>query len=262
MLTLIKGGGMDKYWTESEAFRCVGGAQQLTMKLVGQIGSGNISLRTPVVAVRAKENGMVVSTADGEPHECDDVVLAVPPSTWGKIHFFPELPEGLRPQMGMALKYLAAVKEAYWNKKTYSPSGYTDLEVSATWDATEKQGAGSAGLCAFSGGPAAEQARKVSPGDRDRRYGLILEALLPGYAENFVRGRFIDWPADPWVLGGYSFPAPGEVTSIGPVLREPYGQMHFAGEHNCIKFAGYMEGALTSGATVAREIAQRDGVLA
>jgi monoamine oxidase len=261
LLTLIKGGGLDKYWTESEALRCVGGAQQLSMKLASAIGGANIALRTPVVAVRAKERGMVVSTADGEPHECDDVVLAVPPSVWPKMHFYPELPEGLKPQMGLALKYLAAVKEAYWTKKTYSPSGYTDLEVSTTWDATDKQGAGQAGLCAFAGGPAAEQARKVSPADRDKRYGLILEALLPGYAENFVKGRFIDWPSDPWALCGYSFPGPGEVTGMGPVLHEPYGQMHFAGEYNTIKFVGYMEGALQSGARVARHIAQRDGVV-
>jgi monoamine oxidase len=214
-----------------------------------------------VIAIRAKEREMVVSTADGEPHECDDVVLAVPPTLWSKIHFFPELPPGLRPQMGAAVKYLATLKEAIWARKTYSPNGHSDLEISSTWDATEKQGAGPAVLCAFSGGPVAEAARKIPPADRDKRYGLILDAMMPGFNDNFVRSRFMDWPADPWVQAGYSFPAPGEVTTMGPVLREPYGQMHFAGEYACLKFVGYMEGALNSGVTVAREIAMRDGVM-
>jgi monoamine oxidase len=260
-LTQVKGGGVEKYWTDSEAYRCLGGSSQLTLKLAAGLGVDRISHKAPVVAIRAKEREMVVSTADGEPHECDDVVLAIPPTMWRKIFFFPELPEGLRPQMGAAIKYLATVKEAYWARKTYSPNGHTDLEISSTWDATEKQGAGQAVLCAFSGGPVAEEARKISPGDRDKRYGLILEAMMPGFVDNFQKSRFMDWPADPWVLGGYSFPAPGEVTTMGPVLREAYGQMHFAGEYNCLKFVGYMEGALNSGVTVAREIALRDGMI-
>ena len=37
--------------------------------------------------------------------------------------------------------------------------------------------------------------------------------------------------------------------------------MYFAGEHTCLKFVGYMEGALNSGVTVARDIAMRDGVM-
>ena len=36
--------------------------------------------------------------------------------------------------------------------------------------------------------------------------------------------------------------------------------MHFAGEHTCYAFVGYMEGALNSGASLARRLAQRDGV--
>jgi monoamine oxidase len=260
-LTQVKGGGVEKYWTDSEAYRLLGGASQLTLKLQQALGIDRITHKAPVIAIRAAERQMVVSTADGEPHECDDVILAVPPSVWGKIDFFPRLPPGLRPQMGEAIKYLATVKEAFWARKTYSPNGHTDLEISSTWDATEKQGGGPAALCAFSGGPVAESARNISPGDRDKRYGLILEAMMPGYKDYFVRSRFMDWPGEQWTAAGYSFPAPGEVTTMGPVLRESYGQMHFAGEYACLKFVGYMEGALNSGVTVAREIAIRDGVM-
>jgi monoamine oxidase len=260
-LTQVKGGGVEKYWTDSEAYRLLGGSSQLTIKLAAALGVDRLTHKAPVIAIRGSERQMVVSTADGEPHECDDVVLAIPPTLWPKIDFFPRLPPDLRPQMGSAVKYLAVTKEAYWAKKTYSPNGHTDLEVSSTWDATEKQGAGEAVLDAFSGGPVADSVRKNNPSDRDRRYGLILEALMPGYKDNFVRSRFMDWPGETWTQGGYSVPAPGEVTTKGPVLREPYGQMHFAGEYACLKFVGYMEGALNSGVQVARNIAIRDGVM-
>jgi monoamine oxidase len=44
-------------------------------------------------------------------------------------------------------------------------------------------------------------------------------------------------------------------------LRDGAGRLHFAGEHTCYAFVGYMEGALDSGAAVARRLAGRDGVI-
>jgi monoamine oxidase len=65
----------------------------------------------------------------------------------------------------------------------------------------------------------------------------------------------------PWTRASYSFAAPGEVTTMGPILHAGIeGRLHFAGEHTCYKFAGYMEGALTSGVSIARRLAVRDGV--
>ena len=53
----------------------------------------------------------------------------------------------------------------------------------------------------------------------------------------------MDWPATPWTLTGYRNPAPGEVTTVGPLLYAGIGdRLHFAGEHTCYKFVGYMEG--------------------
>jgi len=47
---------------------------------------------------------------------------------------------------------------------------------------------------------------------------------------------------------------------MGKTLREGVGRLHFAGEHTCYKFVGYMEGALNSGVALAARIAARDGV--
>ena len=70
------------------------------------------------------------------------------------------------------------------------------------------------------------------------------------------------WPEEPWALTGYSFPAPGQVTTVGPLLAQPHldGSLHIAGEHACYKFVGYMEGALQSGLRAAKVLATRDGV--
>jgi monoamine oxidase len=47
---------------------------------------------------------------------------------------------------------------------------------------------------------------------------------------------------------------------MGPLLRKGLDHLHFAGEHACYAFVGYMEGALNAGASLARRLAQRDGV--
>jgi monoamine oxidase len=37
--------------------------------------------------------------------------------------------------------------------------------------------------------------------------------------------------------------------------------LHFAGEHTCYAFHGYMEGALQAGVRAAKRLAHRDGVI-
>ena len=72
----------------------------------------------------------------------------------------------------------------------------------------------------------------------------------------------MNWPNEIWTAAGYSFPAPGQVTTVGPILRAGLGRLHFAGEHTCYKFVGYMEGALNSGVSLAKRIAVRDAGVA
>jgi monoamine oxidase len=76
------------------------------------------------------------------------------------------------------------------------------------------------------------------------------------------RGTFMNWLDDPWTLGSYSFPEPGAVTHVGPLLHQSLRRrVYFAGEHTCYAFNGYMEGALCSGLRVAEQIARRDKVI-
>ena len=45
------------------------------------------------------------------------------------------------------------------------------------------------------------------------------------------------------------------------MLAAGVGTLHFAGEHTCYPFAGYMEGALRSGLRVAEQLCARDGLV-
>jgi monoamine oxidase len=260
-LTQIKGGGVEAYWTESEVYRCKGGNQQLATKLAEKIGSGRIILGLPVNGINGQRDKMIVTCRDGRTIEFDDVVLAVPPSTWQKIKISPALPAVLGPQMGVNVKYLAAVKKRFWKDIPLAPDSLTDEFLTMTWEGTDNQ-EGDEGAClnCFSGGPAAQKALDLFKGDRDKRYAELLNALYPGYADQAAKSRFMDWPNEQWTMAGYSFPAPGQVTTVGPLLYKGAGRLHFAGEHASYQFVGYMEGALNSGASLARRIAKRDGI--
>jgi len=259
-LAQVKGGGVEKYWTDSEVYRCSGGNARLARKLAAAIGEQRLRLGTPVREVRIANRKVFVRDAAGRVIEADDVVLAVPPSTWHNIRFSPGLPRALRPQMGVNVKYLAGVKRRFWAKSGLSPDATSDGMVSMTWDGTDNQGsdAGGAVLVSFSGGPPAERARQSWATQKDAAYAQALSEIYPAYAQNFVRGRFMDWPGEMWTGAGYSFPAPRQVTTVGPILHAGLGQLHFAGEHACYKFVGYMEGALNSGVAVAKRLVARD----
>lgn len=266
MLAVVKGGGLEKYWTDTEAYRCKGGNAQLATLLAGKIGAANIKLQMPVASIEVKPTGVSVATAAGQVFAFDDVVLAVPPSTWGKIQFQPALPAALRPQMGTAVKYKVAHKKRYWAANKLGQYSLTDGDISQTWELTDGQpdepaGTTPAGMVAFSGGAAAERCRAGTPAARDARYAAEFEKLYPGFAANKTGVRFMDWPGNPWTLGGYSFPAPGQLTAIGQILYDGIGRLHFAGEHTSSAFVGYMEGGLNSGASLAKRLAIRDGVV-
>jgi monoamine oxidase len=263
MLAQVKGGGLEKYWTDSEVYRCKGGNQQLAHKLAESIGADRIITGLPVTSVQVSDKKVVVTCRDRRTIEADDVVLAIPPTVWHKISFTPELPSTIRVQMGMNVKYLCSVQGRFWKESGLSPDALTDGDISMTWDGTDNQleGAGAA-LVAFSGGPAAEACRRFPNAlERDKVYVRELEKIYPGFSANFVKSIFMDWPSDVWTLAGYSFPGPGQVCTVGPILHKGVGRLHFAGEHTSSAFVGYMEGGLNSGAALAERLAVRDGLL-
>jgi monoamine oxidase len=260
-LAMVKGGGLEKYWEESEVYRCKGGNQQLATRLLNEVGPSKVMLRTPVRSIAVSERGAKVTLAAGKVLEADHVLLTAPPSVWNRIAFEPVLPPALAPQMATNVKFLMSFKTPFWRRTELAPEFFSDGPVSSTWHGTDGQAGPGEGLVAFSGGPAADACREWTAARRNENYLAELEKVYKGVRASFVRAQFMDWPSDPWAKASYSFPAPGQVTAQGPTLREGLGRLHFAGEYTSYAFMGYMEGALNSGAAAAKRIAIRDGVV-
>ncbi len=261
-LAVVKGGGLDKYWTESEVYRCKGGNQQLAERLADAIGRDRIRLETPATEVEVSDKFVTVQLADDSTLRADDVILAVPPGTWKRISFTPPFPPQLSPQMANQVKFLSEVRGRFWEQDKLSPDSLSDGPIAETWDATDKQSnSGHSCFTVFAGGNAADTGRGWPSEQRMTHYALEIQKIYPRYAENFIKGRFVDWPADPWAQAGYSAPAPGQIMTLGPILYHGLGRLHFAGEHTSFAFQGYMEGGLNSGASLAARIARRDGIV-
>ncbi len=259
-LAMIKGGGVERFWTETDTLKVKGGNQQLAQRLADAVGKAKIRLNSPVTAVTVNDRRVKVRLTDGTQLEGDEVILAVPPSVWDRIAFDPPLPADLRPQMTPQTKFLAAVRSRFWLAAQQTGYGMMEGPVGITWEATIAQG-GDRGAClsVVSGGSSAHICQGWSAEERERRYLRELDQLYPGIRRHYARGRFMNWNNELWTGGGISFPAPGEVTTVGRTLRNGRGRLHFAGEHACPGFVGYMEGALNSGVSLARRLARRDG---
>ena len=162
--------------------------------------------------------------------------------------------------MGVNNKCLIGLKSAFWRRAELAPDLFSDGPVNMTWHGTDGQPGPGECLVTFSSAESADTCREWGA-QRIDNYLAELEKVYKGIRPSYVRARFMDWPTDPWVKASYSFPAPGQVTAQGPTLRDGIGRLQFAGEYTSYAFIGFMEGALHSGAAVARRIATRDGVV-
>lgn len=268
ILAIVRGGGLQKFWDETDTLHCVGGSQQLAEKLTESLthtrGAASLRLNSPVHAIRLRDKLVTMELADGSTIEADDVVLTVPPSTWNKIAFDPPLPPQLTVPLAASTKYLAVFDKPIWRDQQRQPNAMSRGPIQLTWETTAGQGdSGSHGLVAFAGGRAADECRDWPAAERDARCKAALDRLYPGADSAITSGRFVDWVSDAWARGTYSFPAPGQVTTVGPLLDQGHhSHLHFAGEYACYAFTGWMEGALSSGIRTAHHLAKRDGAVA
>ena len=104
----------------------------------------------------------------------------------------------------------------------------------------------------YCGGDGGRQLGEVS---EDERIGLIEADMrrVHGIEASKIGAFSRCWSVEPHFGGAYAVYEPGQVTAYWDVLRRPFGRIHLAGEH-VATCAGYMEGAVESGRTVAERI--------
>jgi monoamine oxidase len=273
-LALVAGaarhGKPDDFFTMSENVRCAQGNDALARALAADMEArgGKVHLSSPIVKILILDDGVHVTPEAGQPIKADYAVLAIPPSVWpsrtSSLVIQPPIPSDYSMTMGTAVKYLSQSSNRFWIAEGRAPSAVSD-RCGMVWEGTDNQmqtPGQEVELSLFAGGDAANAALSAfshggQPGVA-KFYDERITELYATYTKHRTRTNFVKWPLEPWSMSGYSCPAPNDVCRAGPLLAEPFRQrLYFAGEHVCLPFFGYMEGALQSGAQAAHAILRR-----
>lgn len=156
-------------------------------------------------------------------------------------------------KMGYATnsKLMLGFTERFWRKpggKVPPSNGglFADWASQSYWETSRLQKGGRGILTNYTGGAAgaARAASDVKPSLAD------LETIFPGLSARFDgKSALMNWSRNPFNLGSYICPAPGEYTrTYGAAGQtECGGRLFFAGEHASPEGAGYMNGGVDSG---------------
>jgi len=104
----------------------------------------------------------------------------------------------------------------------------------------------------------ADRVDAMDPGERRHAVLDALSARLGPRAS--TPSTFIEtaWWKEPWTRGcSMAHLPPGVLTRYGPLLREPFGRVHWAGTETSTTSHGAIDGAVRSGERAAAEILDR-----
>ncbi|MDQ5894589.1 MAG: monoamine oxidase [Actinomycetota bacterium] len=257
--------------------RVVGGTQLICERMAAELGE-RVHLDRPVRRIRWEEMPGDVPAGLPElgPHsvtvEADELtvaaraaVVALPPALAGRLEYDPVLPamrDGLTQRMvqGTVVKCHAIYPEPFWRADGLSGQATSaDGPVSVTFDNSPPGGKPGV-LLAFLEGNAAREATDLLPEERQQ---IVLDSLIRLFGPKAAAPeRYVDkaWAADEYARGCYGGYLPtGSWLMYGEALRTPVGPIHWAGAETATRWAGYMDGAITSGIRAATEIANGKG---
>lgn len=238
--------------------RIYGGAQSICIKMANELKE-ELLLNKGVTSVSQDDKGVEVKGKDFL-YQAKKIIIAVPPPVAGKINFEQALPENrmklMQQQfMGSVVKCYAIYKTPFWRKKKLNGGCLLPDElVSVTFDNSPKDG--SKGI--LMGFALAEKAKQIMQCDEAKRKKLVLDCFSKFlgddalHCETYIDYCFTD---EEWSLGCYAgIMPPNAITACGSALREPCGNIHWAGTETSDIWNGYMEGAVRSGERVSKEL--------
>lgn len=237
---------------DPEESQLVGGIMRLAATLAAALP---VRLGTPVTRVTWRD-GLVHVEAGGATLVARHVVLAVPaPVIEARIALDVALPATVRAALGAWIPG-AMVKSTVIVEGDALPAGASAMSVVPPgWTMVEASRPGeiSRRLVVFAGGDAARAlAARDDAAARAQVLAVVRRAWPVGGDAQVHVARWVDHP---WSGGGYnSVVRSGAPWDAARVLREHAGPVQFAGSELAPAFAGYMEGALRSGALAAARV--------
>jgi monoamine oxidase len=236
-----------------------GSLSGLAERLGNQLGD-KIWLNAKVEAIDQSSGSVVIQSARGT-IIARRVIIAVPPHLAARIDVKPAL-SGAKDSLansiglGQIIKCVIVYATPFWRAQGLNGFSYgrKGQILQPTFDMTPPSSTRGV-LAGFIEGDQAMRWDRASPQERRQR---VLEDVARAFGPQALRPlgySDVSWVGEPSSRGGYghSLP-PGVLSSLGPVLRESIGRIHFAGTETALEYCGYVEGAIEAGLRAAREV--------
>ena len=239
-------------WYAAITDKLAGGTASLAEALVSD-AEPEIELSTPVARVEQGPDSVRVTTRSGSAFEGSAAVIAMPLNTWHDVDFSPELSTAKRQaasegQTGHSVKIWALVENAPENLVGVGWGG------GLNWLSREYDVDGAALLVGFGTSP---DLLDVSSRDDIQR---AVEQFAPG--ARVLKTDAHDWAGDEFSQGTWMAYRPGQVMRFHSAFQEPEGRLTFAGSDLALGWAGWMDGAIETGARAAGQVLELTGAAA
>lgn len=239
--------------------RVAGGTVQIAERLADELG-GRVVLGDAVRRVEQGADGAAVLTRSGARHPADRVVVTLPPTLAGRLEYDPPLPPWRdqltqRVPAGSVIKLHLVYDRPFWRDRGLSGQAASDRgPVKVMFDNSPPDG-GCGVLMGFIEGDEARGWSRRSTEERAAAATACAVRYLGRDAAAPLEFLERDWSAEEFSRGCYGAHfAPGVWSAFGAALREPVGRVHWAGAECATVWNGYMEGAVRSGESTARDV--------
>jgi monoamine oxidase len=219
-----------------------------TRALIGAIAGGaevETRLSTPVAAIVQTPDGVEVTTAAGETIPARAAIVAVPVNALGGIRFEPGLSAVKQEAIGygQASRGIKIFIRARGEAATQNAirAGHEFGYLATEWRYDD----GTQTMIGF-GLDAAQIDASDIPAVQ-----AAMDTILPGY--EVLDATAHDWLSDPYARGTWAIHRPGWYARYHAEMRRPEGRIVLAGSDLANGWAGFMDGAIESGLTSARE---------
>lgn len=240
--------------------RFVGGSQLVPIRLAESLGDDTVLLGAPVRRVAHGDGGVTLDTDGGLEVRARRAIVALAPTLAGRLVYDPPLP-GYRDQLtqrmplGTVAKCMAMYDEPFWRADGLSGQATSDTgPVKLTFDNSPPDGSPGILLGFLEG----RQARDLGRLPVEQRRASVLGCFTRLFGPRAARPeRYVErlWAEEEFSRGCYGCHMPtGAWTGYGEALRAPIGPLHWAGAEIAQVWSGYMDGAVGSGESAAREV--------
>jgi monoamine oxidase len=239
-----------------------GGAGSIAERVADALGD-SVRLHAPVRSITQRSDHVVVDAGDLTV-SARHAVVTVPPALALEISFDPALPEDRltlyrNAVAGPETKTLVVYDEPFWRGDGFSGQSSEPGSASeVTLDATPASGSPGV-IASFTFGPVAARVDALDAAERRRS---VLGSLTARFGQRAASPcDFIEtsWWKEHWTRGcSMAHLPPGILTRFGPLLRQPFGRVHWAGTETATTSHGAIDGAVRSGERAAAEILDRD----